>query len=200
MTRCLLLVIDIQRGAFDGQRCPPIDTPEPFLARARALVETAREGEHPIVFVQHCETTPGEVFEEGTPHWLLHEALQPDPARGSQERILKKYASSAFENTELDAWLQALDGGEPPELLVCGLQSEFCVSNTVRSALALGYAVQLAEDAHNTWPSAERSAAEIRAEVNAQLARAGARLASTEALSARLSRGAGSGLMDLPLP
>ncbi|MFN3811699.1 MAG: isochorismatase family protein [Roseateles asaccharophilus] len=195
-----LLVIDIQRGAFDGQRCPPIDAPEPFLDRARALVNAARAGAHPIIFVQHCENKPGKVLEEGTPHGLLHEALQPDPTRGAQERILKKHASSAFENTELDAWLRALGGGEAPELLVCGLQSELCVSNTVRSALALGYAVHLAEDAHNTWPSADRSAAEIRAEVNAQLAKAGARLTSTEALSARLSRGSGSRLMDLPLP
>jgi nicotinamidase-related amidase len=63
-----LLVIDIQRGAFDGVRCPVIDTPEPFVARARALVDAARAGNHPIVFVQHCETTPGEVFEEGSAH------------------------------------------------------------------------------------------------------------------------------------
>jgi nicotinamidase-related amidase len=100
--------------------------------------------------------------------------------------VLRKYASSAFEDTELDARLKVL---EADTLVVCGLQSEFCVTNTARSALGLGYQVLLAEDAHNTWPSQEegRSAAEIRAEVNAQLAEAGAALATTERLVAQLA-------------
>lgn len=179
----ILLVIDIQRGAFDGVRFPPIDSPEPFVANARALVDAARAADHPIVFVQHCETTPGEVFEEGSEHWQLHEALRPEPASNPREDVLKKYASSAFEGTDLDARLKALGADT---LVVCGLQSEFCVSNTTRSALALGYKVLLAEDGHNTWPSQGRSAAEIRAEVNAVLAAAGAVLAPTEALAALL--------------
>lgn len=179
-----LLVIDIQCGAFDGVRCPPIDSPEPFVSNARLLVDAARAGGHPIVFVQHCAATPGEVFEEGSEHWRLHEALRPEPGRKAAESLLKKYASSAFENTDLDAKLKALD---TDGLVVCGLQSEFCVTNTTRSALALGYRVRLAEDAHNTWPSQSRSAAEIRAEVNTQLAKAGAALASTGRLAAQLA-------------
>lgn len=185
-----LLVIDIQRGAFDGVRCPTIDSPEPFVAKARALVDAARGGGHPIVFVQHCETTPGEAFEEGTEHGQLHEALRPEPGREAAglEGVQKKYASSAFENTGLDAKLKALGAADDDgTLIVCGLQSEFCVTNTTRSALGLGYRVLLAEDAHNTWPSQGKSAAEIRAEVNAQLAEAGATPATTERLVAQLA-------------
>lgn len=185
-----LLVIDIQRGAFDGVRYQPIDAPEPFIANACALVNAARAGNHPIVFIQHCETTPGEVFEEETEHWQLHEALCPEPGREATglESVQKKYASSAFENTELDAKLKALTGADMT-LIVCGLQSEFCVSNTTRSALALGYRVLLAEDGHNTWPSQGRAAAEIRSEVNAQLAAAGATLAPTARLATQLAAG-----------
>jgi len=178
-----LLVIDIQRGAFDGVRCPPIDSPERLVGNAVKLVEAARACGLTIVFIQHCENVAGEVFEEGSMHWLLHEALVPS---GPRESTLKKYASSAFEATELDAQLKA-QGVDA--LVICGLQSELCVSNTTRSALRLGYRVRLAQDGHSTWPSQGRSAAEIRDEANAGLAQAGAELAASEALTQSLSRG-----------
>jgi nicotinamidase-related amidase len=182
MNKNALLVIDIQRGAFDAKRCPPIDSPERLVGNARRLIDAARAGGRPIVFIQHCENVPGEPFEEGTEHWELHEALVP--ARG--DTVLRKYASSSFEGTDLDGRLK--DKGIEA-LTLCGLQSEFCVTNTARSALGLGYAVSVADDGHGTWPSNGRSADEIREEVNAKLAAAGAQVSSTDALSAAL-RGA----------
>src|SRR6185369_10821529 len=72
-------------------------------------------GRRPIVFIQHCENVPGEPFEEGTEHWELHEALVP--ARG--DTVLRKYASSSFEGTDLDGRLK--DKGIEA-LTLCGLQ------------------------------------------------------------------------------
>jgi nicotinamidase-related amidase len=178
MQTTALLVIDIQRAAFDGARCPPIDSPDRLVRNACALVEAARVGSHPIVFVQHCEG-PDEPFAEGTEHWELHESLAPVLG----ELTLKKYASSSFEGTGLDSELKAKG---VKELVLCRLQSEFCVSNTARSALQLGYIVRIAQDGHSTWPSDGRTAAEIEAEVNSRLAGAGAMLATTEGLSLAL--------------
>jgi nicotinamidase-related amidase len=176
MPQTALLVIDIQRGAFDGVRCPPMDEPERLVRHATQLVDAARAAGRPIVFVQHCEQAPDEPFQEGSVHWQLHEALQPAPG----EVVLHKHASSSFEGTTLDEQLKALG---VDRLVLCGLQSEHCVSNTARSALGLGYTVQLAEDGHGTWPSNGRGAQEIRTKVNTTLAAAGAVLASTEALA-----------------
>jgi nicotinamidase-related amidase len=145
------------------------------------LVDAARARGHPIVFVQHSEG-PGEPFEEGTEHWQLHESLRPR----SGELTLKKYASSSFEGTNLDAELKAKG---VKELVLCGLQSEFCVSNTARSALQLGYVVRIAQDGHATWPTASRTPAQIETEVNSELAVAGALLATTEGLSLALRNG-----------
>jgi nicotinamidase-related amidase len=178
MPTTALLVIDIQRGAFDGVRCPPIDSPERLVRNANALVAAAREGQVPVVFIHHCDE-PGQAFEEGTEHWQLHESLVPLPG----ESVLKKYASSSFEGTELDAQLKARN---IQALVVCGLQSEFCVSNTTRSALQLGYAVHVAADGHSTWPSNGRSADEIRGDANARLAEAGAALAASAELAQAL--------------
>jgi nicotinamidase-related amidase len=179
MSRTALLVIDIQRGAFDGVRCPPMDSPERLVRHAGRLLQAAREGGHHVVFVRHCDEA-GAPFEDGTPHGELHDSLVP----AAGDIVLKKQQSSAFDGTDLQ---KQLEERRITGLVLCGLQSEFCVSNTARSALALGLQVQVASDGHGTWPSEGRSAEEISAQVNQQLAEAGALLASTDELAAQLA-------------
>lgn len=169
MTHQALLVIDLQRGAFDGVRCPVIHGHQALIDNAVQLVASARDAGTPIVFVQHCEAEAGSPFEEGTAHWQLHEALQPRPG----DTLLKKYASSAFEGTDLATTLQLLGARE---LLVCGLQSEHCVSNTTKSALDIGLAVVVAQDGHGTWPWDGEEAPVISERANQALAAAGATL------------------------
>jgi len=173
-----LLVIDLQRGAFDGVRCPPVDGAEALVGNAGALVAAARAGGVPIVFVQHCDGA-GEPFEEGSSHGEFVEALAPQPG----DTVIRKRASSAFENTALGATL-AQWGVE--EVTVCGLQSEHCVSNTSKSALALGLRVRVAQDGHGTWPWQGRTAQDIAAAANADLAALGAQAAPSAELAARL--------------
>ena len=178
MTSTALLVIDIQRAAFDGARCPPIDRSDELVGNAVALVAAARDAGCPVIFIQHCDD-PDQPFEEGTPHWELHERLLPWPS----DIVIKKHASSAFENTELGVTLQDLDIAD---LVVCGLQSEFCVSNTSKAALAEGYRVTVAQDGHSTWPSEGRASHVIVESVNEELRSLGAVLASTASLAAKL--------------
>ena len=178
MKNAALLVIDIQRGAFDGERCAPIDRPETFVENALQLIGAARGSGTPVVFVKHCDSA-GEVFEEGSPHWELHESLVPQTG----DKVLKKYASSAFEGTDLAT---ALEEVHVKDLVLCGLQSEFCVSNTANSALAMGFAVFVAQDAHRTWPSKTEPAFAISERVNQELKARGASLAPTAALARSL--------------
>jgi nicotinamidase-related amidase len=173
-----LLVIDIQRGAFDAQRCPPIDRAAELVERANALIDAARASGTPIVFVQHA-SEPGDPFEAGSVHAELHDSFGPRP----DERVVQKWESSAFDGTDLQAHLQGLG---VKQVVVCGLQSEFCVSNTSRSALALGYLVQLAADGHSTWPSDGRTSQAISDAVNQALQAAGAVLQPTAALAAAI--------------
>jgi nicotinamidase-related amidase len=178
MPHSALLVIDIQRAAFDGIRCPPMDSPDALLASAHTLIAAARAGGHPVVFIQHAEGA-GAPFEEGTEHFLLHQSFAPAPG----DVRITKHQSSSFDDTTLDADLKSRRIGE---LIVCGLQSEHCVSNTTYSALQLGYTVLVARDGHGTWPDGGRSAAEIRNDVNAKLAAAGASVLGTGELARNL--------------
>jgi nicotinamidase-related amidase len=171
MPRTALLVIDVQRGAFDGVRCEPITDAQRLVDHSVALIHAAREAAVPIVFIQHC-AEPGDAFEEGSPHGELHEALQPL----SGDKVLKKHASSAFQGTDLAG---LLDGLGAERLVVCGLQSEFCVFNTSRSALDKGFALTVAEDGHTTWPSKTETANAISARINEDLQKRGAELRST---------------------
>ncbi len=176
MSTTALLVIDIQRAAFDGARCPPIDRPAELVANASSLITAARDAGSTVVFVQHCDE-PGAPFEEGTPHWELHEQLVPKPG----ETVIKKYASSSFENTNLGETLQRL---AIKDVILCGLQSEFCVRNTSNAALDLGYTVHVAKDGHSTWPSEGKSSEVISDSVNKELAARGAIVDSTANLAA----------------
>lgn len=181
MTQTALLVIDLQRGAFDGVRIAPIAHADTLIGHAATLVAAARAAGVPIVFIQHGEDDGP--FEAHTPHWELHEALVPQPG---DVRVHKRQ-SSAFDGTGLAGQLESLGARN---LILCGLQSEFCVSNTARSALGQGFAVILAQDAHGTWPESGEPAEAISARVNAQLQAAGARLASTQDLARTLAASA----------
>ena len=173
-----LLVIDLQAGAFDGAKCEPIDAGERLLRHSAKLIAAARTAGLPVLHVQHGE--PQGVLMLGTPQWEIHPDVAPLPG----EARVSKAAYSAFENTALDALLR--EAGVD-QLLVCGLQSEVCITHTTQAALALGYAVILASDSHGTWPDASSSSDEIIARQNQALAAQGAQLMSTREIIGQLA-------------
>jgi nicotinamidase-related amidase len=169
-----LLIIDLQNAVFDGKQIPPAYAAERLLDNAGALLHAARRSGVPIIHVQHCAPA-GEALEEGGPGWPICAPVAPDAG----EPVVRKRFASAFEATELHAVLEKLG---VRSLIVTGIQSEHCVAATCRAALELGYSVCLAEDAHSTWPTGDRSAEEIVAEQNHTLNAGGVALRHTEDL------------------
>ncbi len=163
MSHQALVIVDVQVGAFDGVRDPPLASGERLLERVCALLDAARAAGLPIVFVQDCGRVGG-AYEEGTPHWRLHPALAPRPG----ERVVKKRRASAFDGTALASTLAALD---VRELVACGQRSEGCLWSTCLDALAAGLALTLVSDAHGTLGE---HAADVIARVNRELAERGA--------------------------
>jgi nicotinamidase-related amidase len=176
-----LLVIDVQHGAFDGARYPPVVHAAQFLANALLLLSAARDAGWSRIFIQHCGGD-GEVLEEGTPHGEIHPALGVQAA----ETIIRKYESSAFDGTDL---ARLLERRAVSHLVVCGLQSQYCVYDTAVGALRRGYAVTVAADGHTTWPAGGESAAAIRTRINERLRADGATLASSAALAGAIRSG-----------
>ena len=154
-----LLVIDVQTVLCTGDES--VHDAEGLLARVNALVERARAAGASVLWVQHED---GQMMRRGTPGWQLDARLAVCPT--SDGRVFKT-ACDAFLRTDLHAQLREQRIGR---LVVCGLQTEYCVDSTVRSALAHGYEVVLASDAHSTADNGVLTAPQIVAHHNATIA------------------------------
>ena len=145
-----VIVIDVQVALCSGQYAA-FDA-EGVVERINRVTRKARSVAAPVIFVQH--QSEGGVLQLGSAGWELAPGL--DQAAG--DLYVRKAATDSFHNTELDRVLRSLG---VTELVVCGLQSEFCVDTTVRRALALGYSVTLVEDGHSTMDNAILKAEQI---------------------------------------
>lgn len=157
-----LLVIDVQKSLCAGPwAAHDIDA---VIARINAVAAQARAAGAPVVFVQHEEDEDAMRF--GSERWALDERL----AAHADDPRIRKTAPDSFHETELQSLLQSLGADR---LVVCGLQSEFCIDSSVRAALARGYPVTLVSDAHSTVDNGVLTAAQISAHHNATLANIG---------------------------
>jgi nicotinamidase-related amidase len=100
----------------------------------------------------------------GAEGWKLDPELQVEP----DDVHIRKTTPDSFHNTDLLAELQARG---IKQLVVCGLQSEFCVDSTMRRALALGFPVTLVADGHSTMDNSVLTAAQIVAHQNDTLSK-----------------------------
>ncbi len=166
-----LLVIDVQDGVYaeDGRE---VFEGEAMIARINRLIASARASGCPIVFVQHED----EWLIADSPAWQLRSGLD---ARPETDLFVRKTHGSAFHDTSLRETLERLG---VDEVVLCGLQSEFCIDSTFRNAVALGFEVVLAEDAHSTLDSTTLSAPQIIEHHNRTLAGYG-RVAPAESVS-----------------
>jgi nicotinamidase-related amidase len=157
-----LLIIDVQQALCTGEEAA-FDMRN-VLERINTLAAKARAAGAPVVLVQHEEAEGP--LQHGTDGWQLTEGLSTDPG----DIRIRKQTTDSFHRTELHAALQQQG---VTHLVVCGLQSDFCIDSTVRRALALGYEVVLAADAHSTVDNRVLTASRIIAHHNATLGNIG---------------------------
>lgn len=153
-----LLIIDVQHALCRGDEAAfDIDR---VVERINTVSAAARAAGAPVVLIQHEEDEGP--FQFGSEGWQLFGGLATQPG----DLPLRKRATDSFHETGLQALLQQRGISR---LVVCGLQSDFCVDSTIRRALALGYDVTLVADAHSTLDNAVLSAAQISAHHTATL-------------------------------
>lgn len=153
-----LLVIDMQQALCSGDE-EAFDIKD-MIKRVNVLIANAKIGGATVIFIQHEEEEGGlRVHSEG---WQLVQGLTV----ADGDIRVRKATPDAFHQTELGAVLERLGA---TQLVVCGLQTDFCVDTTVRRALALGYPVVLAGDAHSTIDNGVLTAAQIIAHHNRTL-------------------------------
>ena len=132
-----LLVIDVQPVFMT----PPMLTVDgdDLVTKCRILIEHARTGGIPVVYVQHVdeEDMPKDVRPEDK---AFHADIAPQPG----DPIVKKIFGSAFMRTNLE---DVLTSGGIEHLIVCGLSATGCVHQTVLFARLFGYDVTVVKDA-----------------------------------------------------
>lgn len=146
-----LLIVDAQVNQFE----PPMavhDGPL-ILGRLKSLVKRARSAGVPVAFIQN---DGGEVDPDfpGTSGWALHPELLPI----GSEKVYRKSTTDSFHETGL---LEDLRAAGIEDLVIAGMQSNYCIDATTRRAVQEGFNVTLVSDAHSTFSFTEEPASAI---------------------------------------
>ncbi|TDP97691.1 nicotinamidase-related amidase [Labedaea rhizosphaerae] len=172
-----LIVIDVQQGFYDPAQ-PPRNNPD-FEANLTTLLD-AWAG--PIVLVRHDSAKPESPLRPGQPGNDFLPVL--DGVRS--ELMFTKQVNSAFHGSvDLHRWLRERG---IHDLVLAGIQTNWCVETTARVGGNLGYDVTVAIDATFTFdaqgPDGETLTADQLAAATAVNLHAGgfARIARTKEL------------------
>lgn len=132
-----LLIIDVQQALITGAH-----NEQEVLAAITTAAERVRSRGGLVVYIQHCHSS-FEPMKKGSPGWALHAALDVR----DEDLKVEKTASDAFYETNLDDLLRS---HKVDHLYISGLQTEFCIDASCRSALSKDYRVTLISDGHTT--------------------------------------------------
>ncbi len=129
-----LLVIDVQNDVMAGAH-----NRDTVVANIFTLVDKARAGDVPVVWVQHS----ADDLPEDSDGWRYVPELRQDE---SEPVVHKRYGDS-FDDTDLEAVLAERKVGR---LIVAGAQTDACIRSTLHGAIVRGYDATLVGDAHTT--------------------------------------------------
>jgi len=128
-TKTALIIIDVQNFYYPGG-IVPLENPESASLNCKKLLERFRTEDQMIIHVGHKVRENGEIY--------------TDVAPLEGEKIVMKSEVSAFNGTELTAYLQE---NNVSKLVICGMQTHMCVEGAVRAGYDLGFEVVLVGDA-----------------------------------------------------
>lgn len=154
-----LMIIDVQLGMFDERF--PVYNGEALLETLKALIARARGAGIPLIYIQH-DGQGDDPLRPDLPGWVIHPDIQPAPG----DPVIRKLHPDAFQETGLQETLEKLG---IKNLVIAGIQTEFCVDTTCRRAYSLGYNATLVEDGHSTWDTGQLKASQIIAHHNQNL-------------------------------
>ncbi|HEY6357372.1 MAG TPA: cysteine hydrolase family protein [Vicinamibacterales bacterium] len=147
-----LLVIDVQQALVDALES---HRRAPFLRTLSELIARARAAGTPVLYVRHAD----DELRPNTREWEIAAEIAPQPG----DAIIEKRHRDSFRETDLHDVLSRLG---TDHVVVCGMQTEFCVDATMREADRRGYRVTLIADGHATYPVDGATEEQIRAQVH----------------------------------
>lgn len=132
-----LLVIDIQKGITDSR----LYNFESFIENTTQIIKAARDNHIEVIYFQHDDGL-GTGFSIGDEDFEI--AVQVTPA--DREKVFVKNINTCFGNKEFVDYIKNED-----TLMIVGLQTNFCIDATVKSAFERGYKVIIPQGANSTF-------------------------------------------------
>ena len=135
----ILLVIDMQKALVDDELYA-FDT---FMDRTVRLIGAARERGVEVIYAQH-DAGPGSGLSAGDEGFEIADEVRPAPG----EKVFVKTINSCFGNADFRAYMEQQ---EDKRLMIVGLQTNYCIDATVKSAFERGYEVIIPEGTNSTF-------------------------------------------------
>ena len=139
MKDMVLLVIDVQNALVEAHPYKYEEVTE----NIRKLIKAARNNDVEVLYVCH-DDGKGSELEKGTYGWQVYDLIAP--VQG--EKIIDKNFNSAFHRTKLRDYLEEK---KIKSLMIVGMQTEYCVDTTIKSAFDYEYKMYIPEGANTTF-------------------------------------------------
>lgn len=174
MSKTALLVVDVQNALVLGE---PYNR-ENVISNIKKLVQTSRDNEVEVIYIQHSDEIGGEL-EENCDGWQIYKEVAPI----SGEKIINKNYNSAFKGTTLKEYL---DSRGINKLIITGMQTEYCIDTTVKVAFEYGFEIIVPEETNTTFNNGNMLAKDLYEYYNFNIFKN--RFASVESMDNTIAR------------
>lgn len=123
-----------------------------FVSNVKKLINTARGNNIEVIYVRHDDGI-GQELTRGTDGFEIYEEFEPDKG----EKIFDKTVNSPFKDTSL---LEYLIEKRTKQIMVVGLQTDYCIDATVKCGFEHGFDIIVPEGANSTFDNQYMSAKE----------------------------------------
>ena len=134
-----LIVIDMQKALMDDD----LYDRDGLIANVAKVVETARENGVEVIYVQH-DAGPGTGFSVGDEDFMIADEVAPREG----EKVFVKTINSCFGNKEFRDYMEQQND---KRLMIIGLQTNYCIDCTIKSAFERGFEVIIPDGTNSTF-------------------------------------------------
>lgn len=145
MNDIILLVVDVQTALIQEH---PYNE-KVVIENIKLLIAECRRKGIEVVYVRH-DDGPGSELECGSEGWQIYSEIEP-----KGDRIFDKKYNSAFLHTGLKEYLGMKN---IKKIILTGMQTEYCIDSTCKSAFEAGYKVIIPKDTNTTFDNEYLSA------------------------------------------
>ena len=135
----VLLVVDMQKGLVDEE----LYDYDNFMDRTTRLIDAARKNNVEVIFIQH-DAGPDSGMTAGDQAFEIADQVKPKQG----EKVFVKTINSCFGNRDFKEYMEKQ---KDKRLVIIGLQTNYCIDCTVKSAFERGFEVIIPEGTNSTF-------------------------------------------------